>query len=76
METSRATRLRGRREDIVTTLAYLARERDEIERNQVWMDTRAQQRRRVLLADVSAWYDSKLRQIDYLVERISRRSCA
>ena len=72
MNATRISRLKKRREDIARTLAHLAGERDEVEKNKGWMDLGAHQRRHLLLTDLSAWYDGKLRQIDHMIDEMNQ----
>lgn len=72
MNPNRIARLNKRREHIVMTLAHLAGERAQVERNRHRMDVAARERRRRLLTDLSTWYDGKLKQIDDILERIDQ----
>lgn len=66
-------RLEKRKQDIVMTIAYIRQEQSEVEMNTEWKDLFAQRRRHALLADLSEWYDGKLKQIDNMLDRITSR---
>lgn len=65
-------RLKKRKQDLAMTLAHIRQEQSEVEMNTEWKDLFAQRRRHTLLADLSAWYDGKLKQIDNVLERITQ----
>ena len=72
MKSNLVSRLKSRRQDIVRTIAHIRQEQVEVERNTEWKDLGAQQRRYAFLADLSTWYDAKLKQVDQLLDRITQ----
>ncbi|MGH7797821.1 MAG: hypothetical protein ACREQ2_23410 [Candidatus Binatia bacterium] len=72
MNSNLINRLEKRKQDIVMTIAHIRREQTEVEMNTEWKDLFAQQRRHALPADLSNWYDGKLKQIDNVLDRIAQ----
>jgi hypothetical protein len=56
--------LRRRLAEIKRTLAYLASERRDLERNAAWMDANAYRRRMDLFDCLSALYDAECQEIN------------
>jgi len=65
-------RLEKRKRDMIITLEHIRQQQMEVDRNAESMDGWARQRRRALLADLSGWYDAKLKQIDGVIDRITQ----
>jgi DnaK suppressor protein len=71
VKSSQAARLNERRDQLLTTLSYVAEQTREVEQNTEWKDPAAQRRRRCLLDDLSHWYLTALGLVDDALGRLS-----
>lgn len=65
--------LSKRRKQLTTTLAHLAKEQQEVERNTDWLDQASYKNRAKLLERLEQWYRTEMAQIDKALERIEKR---
>jgi DnaK suppressor protein len=66
-------RLRKRRDEIMTTMQHLDKERRVVDENQDWLDQAAYESRIGLLDRLAAWYLEEIARIDQALIRIAEK---
>jgi RNA polymerase-binding protein DksA len=66
-------RLRRRRDEIMTTLAHVGKERAMAEENLDWLDQATYESRMALLDRLTDWYVKEIAQIDQALIRIAEK---
>ena len=68
------SRLLRRRKVVVRTLEYLDAERKIVDSNTEWRSPSAQRKRKRLLDEIHAWYDTEVKKIDSVLARLNQPS--